>query len=147
VAGAPPERFQVTNHLKAGPRGRMLAVASGGQTAETDFRTLAWGEGFALVEARPHTGRTHQIRVHLAGAGYPLLGDTLYGGPASLPLHGREVKIGRYLLHAYRLTFRHPEEDRHLTLEAPIPGDFAPLTEKPVRVVPIGPKESPENRS
>lgn len=130
VAGVPPASFRVENHLKAGVRGRTVAVASGGQPAETCFRTLCNSSakggsgGVALVEARPKTGRTHQIRAHLAGEGYPLLGDTLYGGPRLVELGGERLHVRRHLLHAFRLTFRHPASGEEVTIEAPIPVDF-----------------------
>jgi RluA family pseudouridine synthase len=124
VAGSPPDAFGVTNFLRPGRRGRMEAVHAGGQQAETAFRTVRHSAGYALVEARPKTGRTHQIRVHLAGAGYPLLGDTLYGGPTAIAVAGRVLPLPRHLLHACRLTFRHPASGEGITLEAPLPDDF-----------------------
>jgi RluA family pseudouridine synthase len=127
VAGEPPDSFQVSNHLKTAVRGRTVMARSGGQAAHTDFRTVQRQCGFALVEARPHTGRTHQIRVHLAGEGYPLLGDTLYGGPAQLQAGEQRLAVRRHLLHAWRLSVRHPSDGRELTLEAPIPDDFRPF--------------------
>jgi 23S rRNA pseudouridine1911/1915/1917 synthase len=78
----------------------------------------------ALVEARPKTGRTHQIRAHLAGEGFPLLGDTLYGGPLLIEPGGERLHIRRHLLHAFRLTFRHPATGQEMTIEAPLPADF-----------------------
>jgi len=143
VAGTPPDSFRADNHLKAGVRGRTVAVASGGQQAVTDFRIL-WrssakgshalvkggGTEFSLVEARPKTGRTHQIRAHLAGAGFPLLGDTLYGGPSFVELGGGRLHVRRHLLHAFRLTFRHPAAGEMVTIEAPVPEDFRDLLEQ-----------------
>ncbi|ALC16970.1 pseudouridine synthase, RluA family [Desulfuromonas soudanensis] len=126
VAGSPPESFSVANQLKLGRRGRIQAVTSGGQTAETSFATLARGDGFALVEARPRTGRTHQIRVHLSDAGFPLLGDLLYGGPSTLKVQGEILLAGRHLLHARTLSLRRPD-GAPLTLSAPLPDDFLPF--------------------
>jgi RluA family pseudouridine synthase len=124
VSGSPPEHFAVSNHLKAGVRGRTLAVASGGLAAQTDFRTLASNDGLALVAARPRTGRTHQIRAHLAGAGYPLLGDSLYGGKTSLLLASGRVAVPRHLLHAHSLVMMHPQSQERQTLTAPLSDDF-----------------------
>jgi len=124
VSGVPPATFRVENHLKAGPRGRTVAVTSGGAPARTDFRTLAAGADFALVEACPETGRTHQIRVHLAGAGHPLLGDRLYGGTDQLEMSGQRALFRRHLLHAWQLDFQHPVDGRML-ISAPLPEDFA----------------------
>ena len=77
--------------------------------------------GAALVEARPETGRTHQIRVHLAHLGAPLLGDARYGGPRMVGA----VAIPRVMLHALRLEIGHPESGARMAFEAPVPADFA----------------------
>lgn len=127
VAGNPPDVFSVRNSLKAGVRGRTIAVTSGGQIAETHFRTLSRAAQFALVEALPKTGRTHQIRTHLAGLGHPLLGDELYGGPTSLSLGGSCLHLRRHLLHASRLGFFSPESRHFMTIDAPLPTDFLPF--------------------
>jgi 23S rRNA pseudouridine1911/1915/1917 synthase len=89
---------------------------------------MARHPGCALIEARPKTGRTHQIRVHLAGQGFPLLGDSLYGGPTAITLGGRALPLSRHLLHAFRLTFAHPASGETITLEAPLPDDFTIFT-------------------
>ncbi len=96
-------------------------VTPGGEAAATRYRTLAVGPGgAALVEARPETGRTHQIRAHLAHLGAPLLGDPRYGGPR---LCG-DVAVPRVMLHAASLEISHPVGGAHLRFEAPLPGDF-----------------------
>jgi len=96
-------------------RGRYTTVPKGeGKPAITRFQTLFRGEGSSLVLARPLTGRTHQIRLHLAASGHPILGDRLYGGDPSSLLH----------LHAHRLKLPHPFSGRQLDLTAPIPPDW-----------------------
>ncbi len=103
-----------------------MAVVEGGRAAVTRYRVLrrypAWqmeGErGCTLLEAYPITGRTHQIRVHLAYLGHPLVGDTLYGKPSSL--------VGRHFLHAVRLgLWLPPEETEWREFEAPLPDDLS----------------------
>ena len=100
-------------------RNRMAAVQSG-RTAVSDFRPLAATKSNSLVEARIHTGRTHQIRVHLAWIGRPVVGDVLYGAPADPP---RE----RFFLHAWKLGLEHPVTGEPLTLVADPPPDFQQL--------------------
>jgi 23S rRNA pseudouridine1911/1915/1917 synthase len=92
-----------------------------GEAAATRYRTLREGGGAALVEASPETGRTHQIRVHLAHLGAPLLGDARYGGPRRVG----ELAVPRVMLHARRLVLAHPATGARLVLEAPVPEDFA----------------------
>lgn len=129
VQGNPPAQFRVENYLKPKSRGRTIAVRSGGQKALTEFTTLRRGDGFALVEARPKTGRTHQIRAHLSEAGFPLLGDPLYAGPAIVETDGLPLSAPRHLLHASRLVFRHPAGSGEITVTAPLPEDFSPFLE------------------
>nr|WP_245544469.1 RluA family pseudouridine synthase [Oceanithermus profundus] len=85
--------------------------------AETDFEVVATAEGRALVEARPHTGRTHQIRVHLKHLHTPIWADPLYGKPSPF--------IGRLALHAYELRVPHPKSGKILSFTAPVPEDMA----------------------
>jgi len=93
-----------------------FCVTARGRPARTEIRRLAVSRGYALVEVRPLTGRTHQVRVHLAHAGFPVAGDSLYGGGGSVP---------RPFLHAAVLTIPHPRDRRRLRLEAPLPADMA----------------------
>lgn len=127
VQGRPPETFEVRNYLKANVRGRTLAVSSGGQFALTDLRRLGQQGDIALMEARPHTGRTHQIRTHLAGEGYPLLGDVLYGGPEIVQIGAERFRVDRALLHACKLELRHPKSNKRLELVSEFPEDFSRL--------------------
>jgi len=101
-------------------RAGLRRVDPGGEAAATGYRTLRSGPLAALVEASPETGRTHQIRVHLAHLGAPLLGDPRYGGPRRVG----EVSIPRVLLHARRLELVHPSTGRTIAFEAPVPEDF-----------------------
>jgi RluA family pseudouridine synthase len=77
---------------------RWGSVRAGGKRAVTDYRVLRDDGDRSLVECRPRTGRTHQLRVHLAEAGHPIVGDELYGAP-----RGEHARVGRFLLHAWRL--------------------------------------------
>ena len=99
-----------------------MAVAPNGREAISDMRRLRGSDRFALAEVQIHTGRTHQVRVHLASAGHPVVGDSLYGARKALPeLPG----LDRYLLHARSLAFEHPDSGERLRFEAPLPADFA----------------------
>ena len=92
-----------------------------GRSAITCYRVLAEEEEVSLVELQPVTGRTHQLRVHLAAVGHPILGDDLYGEPSPL--------IARQALHAYRLDLEHPVTRLPLTVEATLPDDFLHVME------------------
>ena len=89
----------------------------GGREARTTYRVQTYFEGATLVEVSPITGRTHQIRVHFAALGHPVVGDPVYGRPSTL--------APRQFLHAWRLAFRHPVDGRDLVFEAPLPDDLA----------------------
>ena len=98
-------------------RTRMHVGGLAARYAETAFSLLATAGPFALVEARPHTGRTHQIRVHLRHLGAPILGDEVYGQ--------KSPHIRRQALHAYELRFPHPRTGRMVEVTAPVPRDMA----------------------
>ncbi len=102
---------------------RMKSVERGGKEAITRFRPVEEFADAALLEVEIPTGRSHQIRVHLAEAGHPLLGDRRYGGP--LAVRGRQVP--RQMLHAWRLQLRHPVTGEELSLESPVPSDLEAL--------------------
>ena len=116
--------FFVENHIgrispkSARAKWGALNAAQGGLYARTDFtvleRTVIGGNPVVQIEARPLTGRTHQIRVHLASIGLPILGDTLYGAP----------EYTRTMLHAQSLTFQHPVSGKAITVSAPLPNEF-----------------------
>jgi 23S rRNA pseudouridine1911/1915/1917 synthase len=106
-------------------------VASGGKPAVTHYKVVeAFGDGAALVECRLETGRTHQIRVHMAHRGHPLLGDALYGGKQGglKGLSSAAVKgLTRQALHAAILGFSHPISGVKLRFESALPADLAAL--------------------
>lgn len=112
------EQWSLHNHLglekvSAGKAPRTVAVRSGGQKAVTDFRVLLEQKKFWLIEAKPKTGRRHQIRSHLADSGLPIIGDKLYGGQGE----------GRFLLHAWKLEWQ-DSKGNAICIEAPLPQDF-----------------------
>ena len=98
-------------------------VDPAGQRALTRYRTLRTGQGRALVELELDTGRTHQIRVHMAHLGCPLTGDFLYGVE-------NQAVIGRAALHSWKLTLLHPITGVELAFEAPLPADMAALVSR-----------------
>ena len=113
-------------------RKRMAIVGSGGKRAVTHWRVLdAAGTTAARVECELETGRTHQIRVHLASLGHPIFGDGLYGprrtGNLPEPARGLVENLGRIALHARRLGFEHPVTKRRLTFDLPPPPLFEAL--------------------
>ncbi|HEY5707101.1 MAG TPA: RluA family pseudouridine synthase [Terrimicrobiaceae bacterium] len=109
VVDAPISRHPV--HRK-----KMAVCAVGrGRPAVTEYRVLSSRDGLTLLECRPRTGRTHQIRVHLKHLGCPVLGD---------PLYGRRGSFSRHMLHAWKLEFRHPFNGRLLAFEAAPPPEF-----------------------
>lgn len=96
-----------------------MAVVRGGRSAITHYRVIeTFSGGYALVEARIETGRTHQIRVHFAHIGCPVVGDTTYG------FRKPRIKLGRTFLHAARLAFDHPIDGRRLEFTAPLPNEL-----------------------
>jgi 23S rRNA pseudouridine1911/1915/1917 synthase len=118
VEGTPrPAEGAIDAPVARDPRNRQrMAVVEGGRAALTAYRVVERLRGASLVEARPQTGRTHQIRVHFAAIGHPIVGDRLYGKPSPI--------VGRQFLHAARITFAHPRTGERITLEAPLPGDL-----------------------
>ncbi len=98
-------------------RARMTASASRGRTAKTEYRVVADTADASLVECRIHSGRTHQVRVHLLHLGHPVLGDQTYAGK-------RAGNFPRQMLHAWKLGFTHPRTSERKTFEAPPPDDF-----------------------
>jgi len=118
------ERFTIMRPLGRHPteRKRMSIHSRHPRAALTQFRVLQRFGGATLLGVRPETGRTHQIRVHLAAAGHPCLGDPLYGGARKAA--GGEWPEGRQALHALSLTIAHPRSGERLEFIAPIPDDM-----------------------
>jgi len=119
-APAPPEGRIEAALARDPARPGLRRVVPAGDEAATRYRTLAKSPLGALVEVWPETGRTHQIRVHLAHLGAPLLGDVRYGGPRRVG----EVDLPRVMLHALRLELPHPLTGAPLAFSAPVPEDF-----------------------
>jgi len=128
VKGAPAkDAFDVAEPLHkyvTGSGERRVSVKEGGQSAMTKVKVVKRGREASLLEIRLLTGRTHQIRVHLAHAGHPVLGDDKYG---DFELNRQLAKQGakRLFLHAGRLAFAHPVTQERLRLNAPLPKDMA----------------------
>lgn len=106
-----------------------------GKTCETHFETLERFRGYSLLRVEPKTGRTHQIRVHLAALGHPLAYDPMYGRTSALRLRefdpsagnsvrGEELVLNRLPLHAWKLSFTHPASGKKISIEAPLPRDL-----------------------
>jgi 23S rRNA pseudouridine1911/1915/1917 synthase len=104
-------------------RKKMSTHTSSGREAQTRYEVLRQLDGFAYVQLFPKTGRTHQLRVHLASIGHPILGDRLYGGTLGPGL----PQIARQALHAHRLELTHPVTGNLLQLESPLPSDMEAL--------------------
>ena len=98
---------------------KRMAVVAGGRTARTHFLIKERFPGYTLLDVELETGRTHQIRVHLAYAGYPVAGDPVYG-----PWRAPVLNLPGQALHAYRISFTHPRTGELLTFEVPLPPVF-----------------------
>jgi 23S rRNA pseudouridine1911/1915/1917 synthase len=152
VRGTMTDPLELTMPLgpAAGSRIRIkmgtVPLADGGLPAHTSVRPIAHGEfkgdTITLVSCRPRSGRQHQIRVHLAQAGFAVLGDKLYGGDErafvdvvegrrTMADLERELGLHRHALHALRLTFEHPDTQRRVYFEAPWPAELAAILKVP----------------
>ena len=118
VSGEPREaRAAIDAPIGRDPNDRRkMAVTEDGREALTRYRVLSSVGGRTLVEVRPKTGRTHQIRVHFAAIGHPIIGDALYGTA--------DARLGRHFLHAARLGFAHPNGGGWVRFESALPGEL-----------------------
>nr|HID14280.1 RluA family pseudouridine synthase [Anaerolineae bacterium] len=103
---------------------KRMAVVRSGREARTLYRAVEYFPDHTLLEVRPHTGRTHQVRVHLAWLGYPVVGDAVYG------LRRQRLLRGRHFLHAARLRFVHPATGEAVEFEAPLPSELAAVLKR-----------------
>ena len=122
VEGTPnPAAGEIDAPIGRNPRQRKrMAVIRPGtsataRAAQTSYETLTAYDDFTLVACYPHTGRTHQIRVHMHHIGHPLVGDTIYGR------RNQQIKLRRHFLHASGLTLRRPGDDAEMTWTSPLP--------------------------
>ncbi len=112
-------------------RKRMWVNSRRGRKAVSEFKVVERFNGFSLCRVNLKTGRTHQIRVHMAYKGFPIVGDSLYGGKKKQRRDGaNHILIGRQALHAYKLGFTHPHNGKDLEFESPLPEDMRELIEK-----------------
>lgn len=106
-------------------RARMTARRREGREARTDWKARLHLDGFTLIEADLHTGRTHQIRVHFSALGAPVVGDTLYGAPRHERVGAIQLPpLGRNFLHAARIAFAHPRTGQRMQFRAPIASEL-----------------------
>lgn len=136
--GAPREEQGVVDAPIGRSPGRRtrMSVREDGRRARSRWKLLErFGRHAAWLEVRIETGRTHQVRVHLAHVGLPLAGDASYGGRRAQAVSEPRVRalltrVARPALHAWRLAFRHPESGERVLFEAPLPEDLASLLER-----------------
>jgi 23S rRNA pseudouridine1911/1915/1917 synthase len=116
--GVKTDQGSMTTPIARDPvrRVRMTARLASGRQALTSYQVLKRFEGFTLLEVKIGTGRTHQIRVHLASIRHPVVGDKLYGAPAGV--------LGRYFLHARQISFNSPSNGDRITVQAQLPPDL-----------------------
>ena len=123
-----PEEAAATPRFR--PNGEPVPATAA--RAVTSYRVAAYGRETSVVAARLHTGRTHQVRLHLASVGHPLVGDDLYGG-GPIGMDGAVSWAGRHALHAWRVRFTHPSGGRVVEVVAPLPEALAQLVRSVVR--------------
>ncbi len=118
-----PEQGVIEGEIGRDPRDRKkMAIVTRGREARTEYRVIRYIKNYTLLEVRPKTGRTHQIRVHLAAIGHPIIGDATYGTPSEY--------LDRQFLHAARLSFRLPSTGEPREFESPLPQDLKEALER-----------------
>jgi len=124
VQGTPaPREGEIAAPVGRHPKNRKkMAVVAGGREAVTRYRVREEFPGYALLEVEPVTGRTHQIRVHLAAIGHPVVGDAVYGRRSDI--------VERQFLHAWKLGFGMPLGGRQVEFESPLPADLRGALER-----------------
>jgi len=138
VHGQVEDRGQVTRPLAPVTEGLhvMMELRDEGPAAETLYERLETRGAYSLVSLSPLTGRQHQLRVHMAAIGHPIVGDKLYGAEAEAPFLEHietgmtpellaRLELPRQALHAHEVTFAHPDGGREMTITAPLPADLA----------------------
>ena len=138
--GTPTEREDyIDGNIGRSPKNRkkMAVIKGGGKPAKTNYKVLCsqYQYDLCLVELKLHTGRTHQIRVHMTHIGHPLLGDPAYGRKRNLaknfPSEGKALIEGlnHQALHAFKLAFTHPKTGENLTFTSPLPNDLQKIAD------------------
>jgi 23S rRNA pseudouridine1911/1915/1917 synthase len=112
-----PEKGVIEADIGRDPRNRQrMAVVASGREARTDYRVIKYYGNYTLLEIKPETGRTHQIRVHLAAIGFPVVGDATYGF--------KSPHLSRQFLHASKIGFKLPSTSEFVEFESPLPPDL-----------------------
>jgi 23S rRNA pseudouridine1911/1915/1917 synthase len=112
-----PETGIIDAAIGRDPRNRKrMAVTRNGRAAKTEYRVIKYIGNYTLLEAKPKTGRTHQIRVHLSAIGFPIVGDPVYGTKTEM--------LSRQFLHAYKLQFKLPSSGEYVSFESELPEDL-----------------------
>ena len=127
VPGMAKGRIQASIGRSPFHRQKMAVLSEGGREAVTDYEVQRVFKDISLVRCTLHTGRTHQIRVHLASIGHPIVGDNLYGRSRKHPL---TQLVKRQMLHAHILAFHHPRTNKRLEFSAPLPQDMEELIQR-----------------
>ena len=124
-------RARISSGYQSGRR-KLVDAHAAGLDAATDYKVREQLKDAALLELRLHTGRQHQIRLHLEKLGHPLIGERVYATPSpqALKSSGPEVSAKRNMLHAWKLAFPHPLTGTRISVEAPIPADFLKLMKR-----------------